>query len=584
MQIRKPEFFSKIKEKIHRSKKRTVFIIVGIWVLFVFVAVGLFLMLKPSENERAENVKGNRPNRGEQQFTVTENTVMASGVTSVGVVEETFEVENLSTALEIEEVYISAEDEIEAGTKILKLSDESVAEVREELEQELLEAELAGRAGAIEYEQSKITALYDRDSKILSGKQAKEVYDETIASLDDAVNSAQEKVDEAKEQIAEYQSYVTDDGYKTYFKVDEYQATYDGTLAALMEKMDEWGVSWPQVTGQGGGNGGFGGTLRNTEQEALSESGRETGEGSEGESTLAVSSGPTSDQVMALSMLYDVLEVQKKKLDQAWIDYEAALINAPFELQTLEFNLPGLENDLLEAQKTYQEQVLQAEVTYQTTLADAESAQEDYEIAIQKAQTDYDKLQNEWEDAKENLELFEQSVGDGYYYATGSGTVLRSMVRAGRTLVSESTIFMYSNPDEMTVTVSVGQSDIAKIALEDCVYIQSTEYGGFDGVVTEIHPVSNSDSRTNVTYSVVVTFQGEDFEIPANKSVTVMFGVEKSENMERPEGMARPEGMTPPEGMEFPEGMTPPEGMEFHEGMQRPERREGQRKDADKEE
>ena len=56
-------------------------------------------------------------------------------------------------------------------------------EARKELERALEDAELAYRTGAIEYEQNLITAEYTRDSAILTGQQAKDVYDETVAKM-----------------------------------------------------------------------------------------------------------------------------------------------------------------------------------------------------------------------------------------------------------------------------------------------------------------------------------------------------------------------------------------------------------------
>ena len=170
-------------------------------------------------------------------------------------------------------------------------------------------------------------------------------------------------------------------------------------------------------------------------------------------------------------------------------------------------------------------------------------------------------MKNDWEDAKENLELFESSVGDGYFYASNSGTILRTMIRKGQELTSDSILFMYSNPEEMTVTVSVDQADIAKIALGDSAYVQSTEYGTFEGTVTKLNPVSTSSSRTSVTYDVTVTLTGDTSAIPANTSVTVIFGME--EGMLDGEGMTSPNGEKPTDG-EMPqmngEGMTPPDG------------------------
>jgi len=52
----------------------------------------------------------------------TEDMIAASGVTNVGITEETFDVENLTTELKIEEVYVDSGEEITAGDKILKLT------------------------------------------------------------------------------------------------------------------------------------------------------------------------------------------------------------------------------------------------------------------------------------------------------------------------------------------------------------------------------------------------------------------------------------------------------------------------------
>lgn len=240
-------------------------------------------------------------------LTFTEDMTAASGVTNVGITEETFDVENLTTNLEIEEVYAVSGEEVTAGDKILKLTEESVAEARKELERALEDAELAYRTGAIEYEQNLITAEYTRDSAILTGQQAKEVYDETVASLQSAVTRAEEELQDAEDDIAEYESYVNDGSYKSYFKVDEYQAIYDENLKALTDKMDEWGISWSQVTGSGGGS----------TQLSVDVSGNNAQPQSGGTSNASI-----------LASLYSILEQNLKDLEEAEDKYEDALTNA----------------------------------------------------------------------------------------------------------------------------------------------------------------------------------------------------------------------------------------------------------------
>lgn len=440
----------------------------------------------------------------------TEDMIAASGVTNVGITEETFDVENLTTVLEIEEVYAASGEEVTAGDKILKLTEDSVEEARKELERALEDAELAYRTGAIEYEQDLITAEYTRDSAILTGQQAKEVYDETVASLQSAVTRAEEELQDAEDDIAEYESYVNDGSYKSYFRVDEYQAIYDENLKALTDKMDEWGISWSQVTGSGGGS----------TQLSVDVSGNNAQPQSGGTSNASI-----------LASLYSILEQNLKDLEEAEDKYEDALTNAAFELQTLQLKLSSLQQAVTEAKEDYEIQLAQAKLTYETSPSGAERAESDYNTTVEKAKSDLAALKSTYEDAKENLELFESSVGDGYFYASEDGTILRTMVRAEQALTSDAVVFVYSNPKELTVTVSVDQSDITKLTVGDSAYVQSSAGSGYTGVITAIDPVSSSSSRTSVTYSVTVQINVEDEEdsLSANESVTVVFGMTEEE-------------------------------------------------------
>lgn len=496
-----------IKQIIFSRKKNKKWIIIALVLVLTLsggsVATVMILHKNSSRSEFTlpDNLAG---------LNFTEDMIAASGVTNVGITEETFDVENLTTELKIEEVYVASGEEITAGDKILKLTEDSVEEARKELERALEDAELAYRTGAIEYEQNLITAEYTRDSAILTGQQAKDVYDETVASLQSAVTRAEEELQDAEDDIAEYESYVNDGSYKSYFKVDEYQAIYDENLKALTDKLDEWGISWSQVTGSGGGS----------TQLSVDVSGNNAQPQSGGTSNASI-----------LASLYSILEQNLKDLEEAEDKYEDALTNAAFELQTLQLKLPSLQQAVTEAKEDYEIQLAQAKLTYETSQSGAERAESDYNTTVEKAKSDLAALKSTYEDAKENLELFESSVGDGYFYASEDGTILRTMVRAEQTLTSDAVVFVYSNPKELTVTVSVDQSDIAKLTVGDSAYVQSSAGSGYTGVITAIDPVSSSDSRTSVIYSVTVQINVEDEEdsLSANESVTVVFGMTEEE-------------------------------------------------------
>lgn len=518
-----------IKQIIFSQKKNKKWIIVALVLVLTLGGGSLaaVVVLHRNGNRSELSMPGNMAG-----LSFTEDMTATSGVTNVGITEETFDVENLTTVLEIEEVYAASGEEVTAGDKILKLTEDSVEEARKELERALEDAELAYRTGAIEYEQNLITAEYTRDSAILTGQQAKDVYDETVASLQSAVTRAEEELQDAEDDIAEYESYVNDGSYKSYFKVDEYQAIYDENLKALTDKMDEWGISWSQVTGGGGSvqiGGGAGANMQ---------------------------SGGTSNASI-LASLYSILEQNLKDLEEAEDKYEDALTNAAFELQTLQLKLSSLQQAVTEAKEDYEIQLAQAKLTYETSQSGAERAESDYNTTVEKAKSDLAALESTYEDAKENLELFESSVGGGYFYASEDGTILRTMVRAEQALTSDAVVFVYSNPKELTVTVSVDQSDITKLTVGDSAYVQSSAGSGYTGVITAIDPVSSSSSRTSVTYSVTVQINVEDEEdsLSANESVTVVFGMteEEIEKLQQRQSMqGRPDDVS--DGDAMPQG------------------------------
>ena len=523
-----------IKQIIFSQKKNKKWIIVALVLVLTLGGGSLaaVVVLHRNGNRSELSMPGNMAG-----LSFTEDMTATSGVTNVGITEETFDVENLTTVLEIEEVYAASGEEVTAGDKILKLTEDSVEEARKELERALEDAELAYRTGAIEYEQNLITAEYTRNSAILTGQQAKEVYDETVASLQSAVTRAEEELQDAEDDIAEYESYVNDGSYKSYFKVDEYQAIYDENLKALTDKMDEWGISWSQVTGGSAGSVQAGGTAGNV----LGSSGQDS----------------NSSNVKTLASLYSILEQNLKDLEEAQEKYEDAVTNASFNLQTLQLKLPSLQQAVTEAKEDYEIQLAQAKLTYETSLSGAERAESDYNTTVEKAKSDLAALKSTYEDAKENLELFESSVGDGYFYASEDGTILRTMVRAEQALTSDAVVFVYSNPKELTVTVSVDQSDITKLTVGDSAYVQSSAGSGYTGVITAIDPVSSSSSRTSVTYSVTVQINVEDEEdsLSANESVTVVFGMteEEIEQLQQRQSMqGRPDDVS--DGDAMPQG------------------------------
>lgn len=481
-----------------KTGKKKALILAAILIILILAAVLVFFFL---HHKSTENHGGGADSSGggfgalPGGMQISENTVTASGTVSVGIVEEEFEPDYIETELEIEEVYLSSNMEVKTGEKIAKLTQESVEKARDELTDACTAADLAYRAGVITYEQSVIEAQYEYDSNLLNGAQAQEVYEETLTQLQKAIDDAQKDIDDANEDIAEYTDAVENDAYDEEYQVSYLYAKYEADYKLLKDKMDSWDLPWQYVTGQD----------------------------ENGDPVMVPGNVPNASTAQAL---YKELDEEYKEYQEAKEKYDTAMSTAAYELQELQLEMTSLQAALQNAQNSYDEGVISAKAAYDTSVTKQKNAQSIYDTAIKKAQETLDSLQDDKDDAEENLAEFEERAGDGYLYTTGSGDILMVTIEEGSILAGGSLLLAYSDPAELTVMVSVSQDAINKISVGEEAYVTVSDYGAFQGKVQSINPVSQSSSRSSITYLVTVELEGDVSMLSANLSAQVIFGSE----------------------------------------------------------
>ena len=225
------------------------------------------------------------------------------------------------------------------------------------------------------------------------------------------------------------------------------------------------------------------------------------------------------------------LQQQKKNMENsqkyyynAWNEYEAAASQATAQIQKLELQKETMRADLAEAETDYQLEVLEAETAYKKALAQSQLAKSDYDAAIQKAEDELETLKDEKEEAEKNLAEFESLLGDGYFYTKNAGTVMMIGTRSESNLQGGSMVVAYRNAQDISITVSVAQEDIHKLKVGDSAQVMIEEYGTFEGRITYLNPISNSSSRTNITYEVMVDLEGDNLSsLKENLTATVVF-------------------------------------------------------------
>ena len=242
-----------------------------------------------------------------------------------------------------------------------------------------------------------------------------------------------------------------------------------------------------------------------------------------------------------LNVKQEEINVESKK-SEADYTYQMYLAEGETAEETYQATISGLENtvsdledDLADAQDevdTYQyyvdcgydydDELEEAEDNYSTIEANLQIAKNNLTTQSIEARQTYESaltngLEDDLDDAKETLEEieealadFQEQIGDGIVYAQESGTVTEVAYASGDDIVSDATLVTYTDPENVTMTVSVSQDDISSVSVGEEVSITLTAYPDetFTGLVSSIATSATTGSST-VNYDVTVLFSGD---------------------------------------------------------------------------
>ncbi len=458
---------------------------------------------------------------------VSGDIISATGLTSVGMNTETLKLDFLTTELYVEESYLSAGDEVDAGAKVFKISEDTLNEAKQELADKVTETDLAYRQGQIDYENNLLEAESTYKKASIEADYAQTVYDQAVADAKKTVDDLQEQVEEARELLEEYQKSESEDYYRSYYQVDELYAAYYEHFNLLMSFYEKWDI------------------------ETLNDLYGKSGSGN-------------SEKLSVYNLLDELVTEEGEDYQTALKNYEKAKAQASAGLKKAESNLTDLEAQLVSAQTEYEASLISSKADYEVSLAENENAELVYETSKQSLEETLEGLEDDKEEAEENQQSFLEALSDGYFYTEKAGTVVISPVAADSYLSGDTLVIAYSNPETVTITAQVDQSDIAGISIGEEAYVMVSGYGNYEGSVTMLNPVTQADSRTSVTYQVTVTLSGDVSDLTSNLTAYVYFGdVEAMKNAQMPGAGAMDGesggGFTPPD-RESGGDFTPPDG------------------------
>lgn len=401
-------------------KKKKIWI-AGTAVVFVCIAgvTGIYLYW----NRESEPSMPQLP----EGMQLSENVITASGLTSAGMEEESWELGFLEDGLYVEETYLNLGDEVEAGTPVFKVSEDSLESARRELEKAVTETSLNRREGEITYQTGVIDAQKERDLAAAEAAYAQAVYDNAQKEAQDSLDDIQKQVDEAAKKVEEYTASIEEDYYYTYYKVGELEATWKENAALLMELYETWDVdSLEGVFGGSGGKNGVGYVTNQVTQSLGTSAGNASPGGEESSPDAAPAAGELpegSGEYFSSESIQTVTEQNVSEEDSSEEDSSEEESSSQEEPPSFGGDFPGggfsgggmvSGNDIGGGMSVnvgddeiryniwlaLEEETQESESAYETALESYEEAKKQAEAGIAEAQSELAVLQAQLEEEK----------------------------------------------------------------------------------------------------------------------------------------------------------------------------------------
>ncbi len=473
----------KIKDRKPLSKKKKKRIIIILAAVVLVAAAGYTVFIAPLLEKEQWIYKEEVVERGTLKVGVTESGSLEYGIQSVMYdldldvsddededEDEEEEEEAVQKYLKIQEVYVVAGQRVEAGDALIKLSEDSVQDVRKLLESALVDAKSEYNDAESEYKLSALEAQTDYDILKLSEKYATDIYERGTTSIENDITAMQVEINQRTAQIASLQE----------------------SLAEAQEDYQEALVDYTEA------------------EETMSQTGMD-------------------NTVNFMTIQSGYLSAQTK-----YENAKSALKQAQSDLDDNQEQIDYLQKKMAAAQAEEEIAKLNVEASYQESLLEGENAQITYNAQLEGLEETLQEAEEEKNKLEEQLQAFEEFVGeDGILYATESGIVTEVSYEAEDRLRNTGVILSYATPGDMTISVDVTQEDIVDLQVGDSVDITFRAYEDttYTGKIISIDTTATAANSNTVSYTVVIGVEGDTQLLYGGMSADVIFVTEQKEDV-----------------------------------------------------
>lgn len=371
-----------------------------------------------------------------------------------------------ASSLTVGKVLVSVGQQVAEGDVLYELAEESVSELEQELQDNVEKAKADLDAVYADQNLSKQTAQSTYDSSVAYGSYAKTEYNTTVQELQDAVSTSKTTLEKAKTTLSEYQT----------------------RLADITESYNDAVKT------------------RDNFQYSLDHT----------EPTDAYMYVYYYEYTEQAQQTVDSLEQQKEQLER---NVEQAELNVETATQNYEKAKRNQEQGLLSAKQT----LALRELAYNT-------AQETYDITLAYLEEDAVTQEGIYQETKDKWEEFSSYISGNSILAGYNGVITSVELEEGDSITTGSLLVTLYDLEDVSMTVSVYESDMTDISFGSLANISFTAYPEdvFTATVTEISDAS-TDSNGNVLYDVTITIDGDTSGLFQGMTGDITFVTEQSE-------------------------------------------------------
>lgn len=355
-----------------------------------------------------------------------------------------------SQEMVIDSVHITVGQEIQAGDVLYTLTEDSVEEIRTQLEEDVEDTLADYQALTVEQQQSYLTAKQGYDTYVTNGSLAELTYNKELQDL-------QDKVDEAADTLEEKQNQVNEN------------------LEKLVELQEE---------------------LTSAKKDLK-----------DAEAAVSENHDNRYNDPYYYTVYLNTRDMAQTIVDEIEEDIESLTD----ENETLLTEIGEVTRSWNEACRNLESEKLTAQQTLETDQYYASVSSEWYSIQTTSLDNEKQSAYASYESAVKKLDEFNSYIVGNDVIAEYSGVVTEVPLEEGDGVTRNTSLVTLYDASDVTMEITVSEDDYKAIDQDGEVNITYTAYPDvvYNGVISEVSDAAYDSSSGEVYYTITVTVQGD---------------------------------------------------------------------------